>query len=165
MARNRGLSVMRLYLVQHAHAISREEDPARNLSESGVEDIKRMVAFLKSRKIKVSKIYHSGKVRARKTAELLSKGISSEEDTKGVSELAPLDDPRPWIDRLRKEENDLVLVGHLPHLSILAGLLLAGNPERNVVRFKRGGVVCLERDEARNWSLLWSLIPNLVKSH
>jgi len=35
----------------------------------------------------------------------------------------------------------------------LAALLLVGDPERKVVGFRNGGVVCLERDEDGNWSV------------
>ena len=38
---------------------------------------------------------------------------------------APNDDPMIWVGRLTEEHNDLMLVGHLPHLSPrLASLLL-----------------------------------------
>ena len=153
---------MRLYLVQHAEAKPQAEDPARPLSEKGREDIRRVANFIKAKGIEVSKIFHSGKLRAKQTAEVLAEGISS---TGGIEEsegLAPLDDPGIWAQRLREGTEDLMLVGHLPHLSKLAGLLLAGDPERKVVGFRNGGVVCLERDEDGNWSVGWVLTPELL---
>lgn len=150
---------MRLYLVQHAEAKRKEEDPARPLSELGLADIRRVTDFLKEMKLGVSKILHSGKLRAKQTAEALAEGISAAGGIEQAEGLAPLDDPGTWKDRLKEELEDLVLVGHLPHLSKLAGLLLAGDPERRVVRFRPGGVVCLERDEAGNWSVGWVLTP------
>ncbi len=153
---------MRLYLVQHAQAKPEAEDPARPLSERGRAEVRRVAGFLRTLGIRVSKILHSGKLRARQTAEALAEGVSS---AKGVGEaagLAPLDHPSPWAERLRGETEDLMLVGHLPHLSKLAGLLLASDPERKVVGFRQGGVVCLERDEAGNWSVRWALIPGLL---
>jgi phosphohistidine phosphatase len=39
----------------------------------------------------------------------------------------------------------MMLVGHLPHLARLAGLLLAGDPDRPVIAFGQGGLVGLER--------------------
>lgn len=56
-----------------------------------------------------------------------------------------------------------MLVGHLPHLSKLAGLLLAGDPERKVVGFRQGGVACMERDEAGGWSVAWVVTPGLLR--
>jgi phosphohistidine phosphatase len=38
-----------------------------------------------------------------------------------------------------------MLVGHLPHLARLAGLLLTGSSDRSVIRFCQGGLVGLEQ--------------------
>jgi phosphohistidine phosphatase len=56
----------------------------------------------------------------------------------------------------------LMLVGHLPHMARLASLLLTGNPNREVVRFRNATIVCLERVED-GWVLLWALGPDLVE--
>ena len=40
-----------------------------------------------------------------------------------------------------------MLVGHLPHLARLAGLLLIGVADRSVVKFRQGGLVGLERTD------------------
>lgn len=153
---------MLLYLVQHAEAKREEEDPARPLSERGLSDIRRISDFLATGGLKVSKILHSGKLRAKQTAEALAEGISAAGGIEQVGGLAPLDDPGVWRDRLKEELEDMMLVGHLPHLSKLAGLLLAGDPERRVVGFRPGGVVCLERDEVGSWSVRWVLTPELL---
>ncbi|MCZ2845213.1 MAG: histidine phosphatase family protein [Candidatus Bathyarchaeota archaeon] len=68
---------MKLYLVQHAEAKQEEEDPARPLSEKGWENLDKISDFLKGKDIKVSKIFHSGKLRAKQTAEKLSEAIDS----------------------------------------------------------------------------------------
>ncbi len=54
-----------------------------------------------------------------------------------------------------------MLVGHLPHLSRLAALLLAEGPEREIIAFRNAGVVCLERQESR-FAVRWILTPELV---
>ena len=149
-------------MVQHAEAKPQAEDPARPLSEKGQEDIRRVANFIKAKGIEVSKIFHSGKLRAKQTAEALAEGISSAGGVEQAEGLASLDDPGIWMNRLKEELEDLVLVGHLPYLSKLAGLLLAGDPERKVVEFRNGGVVCLERDEDGNWSVGWVLTPELL---
>jgi phosphohistidine phosphatase len=153
---------MRLYLVQHAEAKREEEDPARPLSERGSTDIRRMAEFLKARGLRVSKILHSGKLRARQTAEILAEGILSAGGLEQAEGLAPLDDPAVWKERLKGELEDLVLVGHLPHLAKLAGLLLTEDAERKPIVFRPGGVFCLERDEAGKWSVKWGLTPELL---
>ena len=58
----------------------------------------------------------------------------------------------------------VMLVGHLPFLARLAGLLVAGDPEVGAVRFRNSGVVCLVRDEGR-WAVGWLVTPDLVAGH
>ena len=55
-----------------------------------------------------------------------------------------------------------MLVGHLPFMSRLTGLLVAGDPELEVVRFQNAGVVCLREYESQ-WSVEWMVVPSLVK--
>jgi phosphohistidine phosphatase len=153
---------MKLYLVQHAEAKREEEDPTRPLSERGWKDIKKVADFLKKGGIGVSEILHSGKLRAKQTAEVLAENISPSEGVKEAEGLSPLDDPNIWGKKLEEKPGDVMLVGHLPHLSKLAGLLLTGDQDRKPVNFKMGGVVCLEKDEAGNWSVQWILIPQIL---
>jgi len=150
---------MKLYLVQHAEARGEEEDPSRPISEKGWRDLEEVSRFLEGRGIKVTRILHSGKLRAKQTAEKLSEVFRSSEGVKETDGLAPLDDPTTWGKKLKEESADVMLFGHLPHLSRLAGLLLTGDPNRKVIDFKMGGVVCLERDEDRNWFVGWMIIP------
>ena len=55
------------------------------------------------------------------------------------------------------------MVGHLPHLERLTSLLLTGSPDRRPVVFRNGGVVCLEKDGSGVWSLLWAIVPDLLR--
>ena len=61
---------MRLYLVQHGEAVPEDADPSRPLSETGNRDVARVAAFLATADIRVSRVLHSGKLRAGQTAEL-----------------------------------------------------------------------------------------------
>ena len=153
---------MKLYLVQHAEAKAEEEDPARPLSEKGLKDIRSVAGFLRGKNIRVSRILHSGKLRAKQTAEALSEAIPSSIGVEETGGLAPLDDPCAWEERLSAESGDVVLVSHLPLLAKLAGLLLASDPERKVVDFRMGGIVCLEKSEEGDWSIQWVLTPRIL---
>src|SRR4030066_680437 len=138
---------MFIYLMQHADAKKEEVDPARPLSEKGLQDIKKVASYESQLNIRVYKIFHSSKLRARQTAEILSENLKP---TKGISEvdgLAPLDDPNIWAERLKDIPDDVILVGHLPHLGKLASLLLCGNADKNIVSFKMAGIVCLKRGD------------------
>jgi phosphohistidine phosphatase len=153
---------MVLYLVQHAEAKGKEEDPARDLTEKGRRDMERMARYLKGLEVQVKQIFQSGKTRAQSTANILAAQV---QPTAGVSEapgLAPLDDPGIWAERLQNLDEDIMLVGHLPHLGRLAALLLSGDQERSVVNFQMGGVVRLRRLEAGQWAVDWMVVPAMV---
>ncbi len=153
---------MYIYLVQHAEAKREEEDPTRPLSEKGLQDITRVASYVSQIDIKINKIFHSTKLRAKQTAEVLFENLRP---LKGISEvdgLSPLDEPNIWAERLKDVPDDLFLVGHLPHLARLASLLLCGNADKNIVSFRMAGIVCLKRDDAGTWSLQWMLTPEVV---
>ncbi len=153
---------MRVYLVQHGEAKSKEEDPERHLTERGIEEVRRIARFLANANIRVPEILHSGKTRAKQTAEILAKELKPRE-VREVEALDPLADPRTWAERLSEYSEDVMLVGHLPHLSKLASLLIVGEEDREIVRFTMGGVVCLERDEGGKWCVLWVVRPDLIR--
>ncbi len=155
---------MHLYLVQHGDALSRDEDPNRALSNKGRQDVGRMAAFLARTRPAISRVVHSGKVRAMQTAlvfaETLGPGRMIEEATEG---LAPEDSPTFVADVVNDWTEDTMLVGHFPHLARLAGLLLTGDTNETVVHFQPGTVVCLERGEnGCGWTVTWAIRPELL---
>ena len=137
---------MQLYLVQHGQAKTEEEDPERPLTDQGVDDAsgvaRRAVDDLG---VRPARLLHSGKTLTRQTADIWGGllGAAVEE----VDALAPNDDPTTWQAQVAAEADDLLLVGHLPHLARLAGLLLTGRADTPVVRFRQGGLVGLERTD------------------
>jgi len=151
---------MRLYLSQHGLAEDESVDPERPLSLQGREDVTRVAGFLSLfEKPRPSRIVHSGKLRARQTAEMFAEawgGIALEQS----ADLAPNADPSLWPVRFASMEADLMLVGHLPHIQRLASLLVSDNPDQVSVKFRNGGVLCLERAE-RGWSVCWQINPTL----
>ena len=56
-----------------------------------------------------------------------------------------------------------MLIGHLPHLSKLAALLLCHGEAQTVVEFQMGGMVCLGRDDGDDWSLRWMVTPEIIR--
>ncbi len=151
---------MRIYLVQHGLAKDASEDAARPLSDQGREDVTRCAGFLSLfEKPRPVKILHSGKLRAEQTAEMFAEawgGIAVER----TLDLSPNDDPSVWSAHLASMSADVMLVGHLPHMQRLAGLLLCGDPSREAVHLRNGGVVCMEKRES-GWSVLWQVNPTL----
>ncbi len=152
---------MMLYLVQHAESKPKQEDPDRSLTVHGAAAAAGMADWAAQAGVSVVEIRHSGKTRAEQTASILGERLSPQAGVRAVTGIDPLDDPAPWIAELQPQEEPLMLVGHLPFLSRLAGMLLANDAERQVVKFENAGIVCLERTEGE-WSLSWVMLPRLL---
>ena len=151
---------MRCYLVQHGKSQSKAEDPSRSLTKEGIVESTRASEFLSHIGLSVSLIQHSGKARAQQTATILARGVRGRSEQ--IKGLAPLDDPELMADLLGGTAHDVMLVGHLPHLEGLASILLTGRADQKPVRFQNSGVLCLERNEDKTWSLVWLITPELV---
>ncbi len=151
---------MRIYLVQHGEAVDKQKDAARPLSAQGREDVTRVAGFLGLfEKPKPHLILHSGKLRAEQTAAMYSEAWGNIPRRRDEG-LLPVADPVATAIYLEALQEDTMLVGHLPHLQQLVGLLLGGDSQLQLVRFRCGGVLCLERHEA-GWMVLWHINPTL----
>ena len=153
---------MYLYLVQHGKALSEDIDPSRSLSDEGIEDVKKVASLVSSFRIQVSEICHSGKMRALQTAQIIAEAIGFTRDLKQVDGLAPMDDPEIWYKRISETDQDLMLVGHLPHLSRLTKMLICKDSEADPVIFEMGGVVCLAKEDNSSWQIHWIVKPWMV---
>ena len=156
---------MRLYLVQHGAALAGEVDPARPLSEQGREDVQAMAGLLREAGIRVERVWHSGKLRAEQTAQLLAKAVLPRGRIEQIGGIGPRDDVAGFGSDADVWEQDALLVGHMPFLSRLAAWLVTGDPEREIVGFVPGGVVCLERLEVDHWIVSWMFRPDLLPRH
>ncbi len=152
---------MRIYLVQHGEATSREENPQRPLSDKGASDVRKIGDFLYEKsELCISEVLHSGKLRAEQSAELFARCLNGVYSA--APDLNPNDDPALWSAHLAAREKDVMIVGHLPHISRLAALLLTGDSNQAPVAFQNAAVVCLERDAESTWHLQWMLTPDLL---
>ncbi len=154
---------MNVYLVQHAEAKSKEEDKNRPLTDQGRRDARQVASLAARSGIGVAQIRHSGKTRARQTAEIFGEALSPPDGVVEASGLGPLDDVETMAGRLGESEQSLMLVGHLPFMERLAGQLLAGDPERSVVKFHKGGVVNVARTD-EGWQLIWAVTPAVASA-
>ena len=151
---------MRIYLVQHGLALAAEENPERPLSPQGLEDVTRCAGFLSLfEKPKPSFVVHSGKTRAEQTAKMFAEAWRIN-DVRFAEELSPNDDPGIWLNKLQEMSDDILIVGHMPYLSRLASLLLRGDSEVETVKFRNGGVICLEKSEGL-CRVLWHINPTM----
>ena len=152
---------MTLFLVQHGKAKPETEDPERSLTEQGAEIVRRMAEWAAQVGLDVDQIQHSGKRRAEQTAMIFAKRLSPPKGVNAVKGLSPKDDVNQVAASLRSDQGSIMLVGHLPHLSRLVSLLLTGNPEIEVVRFRNAGIVCLTQLEGQ-WAVDWVMQPDLL---
>ncbi|NIP41736.1 MAG: phosphohistidine phosphatase SixA [candidate division Zixibacteria bacterium] len=153
---------MRFYIVRHAQAKSKEEDPERPLTEIGRQEIKQTGSLAAEREMKnVTKIFHSGKARAKETAELLAEHTNPDIKPEEAQGLQPKDDPKHWVDRLKNGEfaGDVAVVGHLPHVARLATHLLCKNADEDFFDPHGASIFCLEQDEDKKWLLKWMITP------
>ncbi len=152
-----------IYLVQHAQAKKEEEDPERGLTEKGISDIEKIARFLSSLKITINKIFHSPKKRALQTAEILNKYLQSKDGLEVSDQLNPLDDVKFWYEKILSVQENIMIVGHLPHLEKLASLILCGDKTKKIVSFKMASVVCIKKED-KIFSIEWFITPELVNS-
>ena len=155
--------MMFLYLVRHGDAVDEEQDPQRPISETGQAEVEKIARHLAGLKITVDQLFHSPKLRAVQTAEILSSRLHPE---KGLSEsdgLLPNDPPKTWKKKLKEMDGSLMIVGHLPYLTRLASLLLSEDSEKVQLAMMTGGVMSLRRDEKGTWSLEWMIAPAQIQ--
>jgi len=112
-----------------------------------------LAAEASARGAKPDVVWHSGKLRARQTAEAYWRACNPLASFSAARDLQP-DDPPAWIrDSLRGETRDVMIAGHMPHLAGLLRLLVPGS---TVATFPLHGVVALE-SEGEGWKELWKL--------
>jgi phosphohistidine phosphatase len=152
---------MRLYLVQHGDSKPKEEDADRPLTDQGRKDVIKIASQLRSAGIKIDKVLQSGKSRTRQTAEIITEALNLKGKLMFSEGLGPKDSIHQFKAKMDKDGSEnIMVVGHLPFLSSFASLLLTGNPEKEIVQFKKGGVLSLVRTDDK-WSVEWMIIPDL----
>lgn len=147
---------MDFYLLRHGEAAAGALDPQRSLTRVGRQNVERVGNLAVARGVQVSVIFHSGILRARQTAEILAECLSPPHGVQALSGLLPQDDPVIARGELESSQTSVMLVGHLPHLSRLAGLLVHGNSEREAVNFAPATLACCSNDGSL-WKIAWLL--------
>ncbi|MEA3416895.1 MAG: phosphohistidine phosphatase SixA [Thermodesulfobacteriota bacterium] len=152
---------MALLLVQHGKSLPKDEDPEQGLSDKGVLDVKRIADAAKKYGVNVSCIKHSGKKRARQTADIFASALQPELGVQEIGGIKPMDDVASFACSISSGE-DLMLVGHLPFMEKLVSFLNTGSVARPVIKFQNGGIVCLGEDpNNHSWVIKWTLMPDI----
>ena len=148
---------MHLFLVHHGEAVGPDVDPRRPLSTLGREAVERKAADAAARGARPAVVWHSGKLRARQTADVFRRACNALAELAAVKDLQP-DDPPAWVrDRLRGETGDLLIAGHFPHLPRLLALLVGAQPGSHR-EFPPNGVVALaSQNDGETWQEIWRI--------
>lgn len=145
---------MRACPIQHGEAKAEAEGPARPLTDRGHEEVQRVAQQAAPMGLPVAEILHAGERGSRQTAAILAEHLWLCRGLREADHVAPTHDPAA-------AREPLMLVGHLPHLNRLASSLLVGDPWREIIRFRTGAIVCLDRPEC-GWLVRWVLTPELA---
>jgi phosphohistidine phosphatase len=132
-----------VFLVHHGEAAGAEVDPQRPLTAAGRMHVDRLAHVAAQRGVKPAVIWHSGKLRARQTAEAFLRACNPLAEYSAIRGLQP-DDPPTWIaEVVQNDARDVMLVGHMPHLPRLLTWLVAGG-DTPLLDFPLHGLVALQ---------------------
>lgn len=142
--------------MRHADAVSDEIDPVRPLSAKGRDQVSRVCEALgKLGDFKPVEIWHSPLARSRETASLVDTGLKLNAPLLLKAGLTPEDDPSRIASILDAENKEILVVGHEPHLGVLASLMVHGPVRAGVYYpFSKAGVVSLTRED-KGWKSKW----------
>ena len=113
----------------------------------GMAHADRLASRAKDAGVQPAAIWHSGKLRARQTAEAFLRHCNPMAEFTMVRGLLPDDPPQFARDLLAGEARDVMLVGHMPNIRNLLSLLLPGGQD-----FPQHGFVALETDDdGKTW--------------
>ena len=151
---------MALFLVQHGKSLPKDKDPEQGLSKEGISEVEQIAKVARGYGIHVLRIIHSGKKRARQTADIFASFLAPEGGVQEDSGLKPLDDAPTYAGKINSEDN-LMLVGHLPFMERLTSYLITGSIDTPVFKFQNGGILCMDRDPDKDsWVIRWALVPD-----
>lgn len=163
---------MRLHLIRHAHAVEHDVDALRTLSERGRQTTAHVAAFFRhNAQLRPGQLWHSPLRRAYETASALATGLEIDIPLVETDGLRPDDDPNIMAQRLAlyPPVHDLALVGHEPHLSALATLLIRDKSTPVAFHLKKTAIITLRRADKVHprtglprWRLAWHFSPELL---
>jgi phosphohistidine phosphatase len=141
-------------LVHHGDAVGPDVDPQRPLSVHGRDEIRDLASRAERAGLRPDVVWHSGKLRARQTAELYWRACNPFAAFAMVAGLRPEDDPVVATNALAAEDGVVMLVSHMP---LLPALLFALTGSAGT--FPLNGLVVLERLEAGGYAERTRMAP------
>ena len=162
---------MELLIVRHAAAVDpvpggEKDDDARPLTPKGKRQMRKIVEGIATVVDDLEAIGHSPLIRAEQTAKILASTYNgvSQHEVKGLAPAGDREDVLSWMQE-QGENDTLAVVGHEPHLGLLASWLLAA-PFNHFMEFSKGGACLLKWPDyptAGNAWLQWALTPGQLR--
>lgn len=116
---------MKVYLIRHGEAVpGSPDDMNRSLTERGADNALRAAQWLKKTIKGPATIWASPFVRTQQTARPIAQALGLEIINHDC--LTPDSAPQKVVDELASEQQDIILVTHLPLVGRLASLLIEG---------------------------------------
>src|SRR5688572_21396660 len=132
---------MKVYLVHHAHALTKEQDPQRHISPQGREEADRLGTRLRQLGVAPVRILHSDKQWTIDTAERIAAKLGSENRTAKTAYPINTGDPvEPFVAEIAAARGDIMMCGHVDYLLRAASHLVCGRSEE-----RRVGKECRSR--------------------
>ncbi len=150
---------MKVYLMRHGEATTMQGDAEPRLTLNGERQSDETARALAKRGAVIDVVYHSGKRRARETAQLVASKLHPARGTEAREGLGPNDSMFELAEQIEQLDAPAIFVSHLPLLDSVAGLLVEGNAGAAVVGFSTGEVACLERTAPGEWRVAWKHRP------
>ena len=159
---------MQLYILRHGIAEDGKpgsSDADRALTAEGKKKLRDILRVAQHAGAAPKLMISSPYVRAMETAAIAMEVLGYKDALQQTNVLIPSSDPKPvWEEiRLHKNVSELMLVGHEPLLSTLAGFLLAA--PSLYMDMKKGAIVRIDIDSfgpQPRGILKWMLVPKLV---
>jgi phosphohistidine phosphatase len=159
---------MKLILARHGEAdpLSLSGfDRDRPLGQKGIQDIKKMGAFLFSSSLKIKKIFHSPYLRTTQTAEIYYEQLKNKSIVlESTEDLAPEGECSNLFLKLKNFTNSdaFLLVSHNPGICCFAAKLINGTELTENFPFSPGTALAINIPKERftRGQVIWMISPN-----
>lgn len=168
-----------LYLIRHGDAETDKPDEVRSLTQIGRETVQKVAKLITKRAEPPAIILCSPLKRAVETAEFFAKGWKVKVERvewlrADVEPSVVIEELRNYFETfilraspdVRRDESrsqSVALVGHLPNLGLLMGVLLWGLPPKEIVIPKAGvAYLTLSAPEPASARLKWLVTPEII---
>src|SRR5262249_9293917 len=149
-----------LFLLRHGiavpHGTPGVPEAERPLTSKGEAHVKDVAKGLKRMDIAPDRVVTSPLARARRTAEIVADVLGLEDELENAEVLSAGASPRAIRDWLAtRPEQRLLIVGHNPDFTELAGLLIGVTISPLPFELKKGGVAALRSQTGGGYLLHW----------